>query len=245
MTANHPQTFTASLERLPGGLGWIIARVPFVPSATWPNMIRLRVRGQAAAAGKAHAFRSSLFPGTEGGFFLLTNRSMLHAIGAHVGDSISILLEPDLEPRSADLPDEFAVLLDEEPGLRAWYDNLSEYTRRELGKWITGVKSDGARLHRSQQAAERLLNTMEAEVELPPLLASAFRRNPKAFSGWQQMTAAQRRGELMAVFYYQTAEARSRRLQKVIDSAAKRAAPKAKHTGTAEKRVPRAGKRTP
>jgi len=28
-------------------------------------------------------------------------------------------LEPDLEPREAELPDELAALLDEEPGLRA------------------------------------------------------------------------------------------------------------------------------
>jgi hypothetical protein len=36
------------------------------------------------------------------------------------------------------------------------------------------------------------------------------------------MTPAQRRGELMAVFYYQTPEARQRRVEKLCDAAEKR-----------------------
>jgi uncharacterized protein YdeI (YjbR/CyaY-like superfamily) len=44
------------------------------------------------------------------------------------------LLEADLEPRSAELPLGLASLLDEEPGLRDYYDSLSESMRREIGK---------------------------------------------------------------------------------------------------------------
>ena len=217
--AKLTQTFTSTLE--PGGraLGWTIARVPFDPSAAWPKMIRLRIRGEI----NGHPFRSSLFPFTSGGYYLLINKTMQGAAHAHNGDAATFTLEPDLDPREAEIPDELAVLLDEEPGLRAWYDTLSEYTRRELGKWIAGVKSDEARMNRCQQAAERLLNTMEAEIELPPLIAEAFRKNTRARAGWQRMTPTQRRNELMAVFYYQTPEARATRLQKTIEAASNRA----------------------
>jgi uncharacterized protein YdeI (YjbR/CyaY-like superfamily) len=217
--ASRTKTFTSTLE--PGGraLGWTIARVPFDPSAAWPKMIRLRIRGEI----NGHPFRSSLLPFTAGGYYLLINKTMQTAAQAHLGDTATFTLEPDLDPRAAELPDELAVLLDEEPGLRAWYDTLSEYTRRELGKWIAAVKSDESRLNRCQQAAERLLNTVEAEIELPPLIADAFRKSAKARVGWQLMTPTQRRNELMAVFYYQTPEARSKRLQKTIEAAEKRA----------------------
>jgi uncharacterized protein YdeI (YjbR/CyaY-like superfamily) len=57
---------------------------------------------------------------------------------------------------------------------------------------------------------------MEAEVELPPLIAAAFRRSPKARAAWDKLTPLQRRNQLMAVFYYQTPDARQRRLDKVI-----------------------------
>ncbi len=217
--ATHPQTFTATLEHLGQSLGWTIARVPFEPSAAWPKMIRLRVRGQI----NSHPFRTSLFPDQRGGFFLLVNKSMQQGSHTHLGDTATFTLEPDLDPRAAELPDELAVLLDEEPGLRAWYDTLSEYTRRELGKWIASVKTDASRLNRAQQAAERLLATMEAEIELPPLIAEAFRNSARARAGWQRMTPTQRRTELMAVFYYQTPEARAKRLQMTIDAAEKRA----------------------
>ena len=218
----RPRTFRAPLEQGSLALGWTIARVPFDPTApadAWPKMIRLRVRGEI----NGFAFRTSLFPDPRGGFYLLVNRSMQKAAGAHLGDTADFRLEPDLDARAAELPDELAVLLDEEPGLRTWYDSLTEYTRRYIGKWIADVKTDTARMNRCQQIAERLLNTMEAEIELPPMIAEAFRKNAKARVGWQRMTPTQRRNELMAVFYYQTPEARAKRLQKVIDEAAKRA----------------------
>ena len=175
-------------------------------------MIRLRVRGEI----NDFAFRTSLFPDPRGGFYLLVNRAMQKAAGAHLGDAADFRLEPDLEARAAELPDELAVLLDDEPGLRDWYDSLTEYTRREIGKWVSSVKTDASRMKRAEQMAERLLATMEGEVELPPVVAAAFRRNPKARAAWDKLTPLQRRNQLMAVFYYQTPEARERRVEKIM-----------------------------
>jgi uncharacterized protein YdeI (YjbR/CyaY-like superfamily) len=206
------RTFRATLEQGSLALGWIIARVPFNPAEVWPKMIRLRVRGEI----NGFAFRTSLFPDPRGGFYLLVNRVMQKAAVAHLGEAAEFRLEPDLEDRAAELPDELAVLLDDEPGLRPWYDSLTEYTRREIGKWIHGVKTDTSRMKRAEQMAERLLATMEAEVELPPLISAVFRRNPKARAAWEKLTPLQRRQQLMAVFYYQTPEARERRVEKII-----------------------------
>jgi hypothetical protein len=217
--ASRAKTFRSTLEPLAAGLGWVIARVPFDPGEAWSKMIRLRVRGEI----NGFAFRTSLFPDSRGGFFLLINRAMQKGANVRSGDAADFRLEPDLDPREAELPYELAALLDDEPGLREWYDELTEYTRREIGKWILSVKSDASRMNRAQQMAERLLSTMEAEIELPPLIATAFRKHPKARAGWDKMTPLQRRNELMAVFYYQTPEARQRRLDKVIEAAEKRA----------------------
>lgn len=206
------RTFHATLEQGSLALGWIIARVPFNPAEVWPKMIRLRVRGEI----NGFAFRTSLFPDPRGGFYLLINRVMQQAAAAHPGDTAEFQLEPDLDDRAAELPDELAVLLDDEPGLRPWYDSLTEYTRREIGKWIHSVKTDTSRMKRAEQMAERLLATMEAEVELPPLISATLRRNPKARAAWEKLTPLQRRQQLMAVFYYQTPEARERRVEKII-----------------------------
>lgn len=208
----RPRTFRATLEQGSPSLGWTIAHVPFDPATAWPKMIRLRVRGEI----NRFAFRTSLFPDPRGGFYLLINRSMQKASGAHLGDTADFLLEPDLEARPAELPDELSILLDDEPGLRSWYDDLTEYTRREIGKWITTVKTDASRMKRAEQMAERLLATMDAEIELPPAIQAAFRRSPKARAAWEKMTPLQRRSQLFAVFYYQTPDARQRRIDKII-----------------------------
>ena len=171
------------------------------------------------------AFRTSLFPvaGSVGQFFLLVNRSMQKGASVGLGETAEFSLEPDMNEREAELPDELAVLLDEEEGLRAFYDGMSEYTRREIGKWVAGVKGEEARLRRVEQMAERLMLTMEGERELPPVVATAFRLRPRARAGWKRMTESQRRHELFAVFYYRTPESREKRVRGLCDLAEKRA----------------------
>lgn len=210
--------FKAVLEK-ERGLGWTIARVPFDPATAWPKMIRHRVRGEVNGVG----FRTSLFADGNG-YYLLVNRDTQKRAGVACGNPVEIALEPDMEARPAELPELLEVLLDDEAGLREWYDEMSESMRREIGKWVLGVKSEGSQMRRAQQMAERLLATMEAERELPPLIARALRANLKARAGWERMTIVQRRQHLLGVFYYQTPEARERRLQKLVEAAAQRAA---------------------
>ena len=118
-----------------------------------------------------------------------------------VGETAEIRLEPDLEERTAELPDELAVLLDEEDGLRAFYDSMTEYMRREIGKWINGVKGEDARMRRVEQMAERLLLTMEGMAEVPPVVEAAFKRSTRARAGWGNLKDTQRRHEHFAFFY--------------------------------------------
>jgi uncharacterized protein YdeI (YjbR/CyaY-like superfamily) len=94
--------------------------------------------------------------------------------------------------------------------------------RREIGKWVMEPKSEATRMRRTEQMAERLLATMEGERELPPIIEAAFREHPRARAGWARMTPTQRRGELLAVFYYQTPEARQKRVEKLVEAAERR-----------------------
>ena len=231
MARRAAQTFDAVLEKAgPHMLGWTVVRVPFVPAKVWPAMVRLRVKGTL----NGEPFRTSLFPlpvedrhasAGESHLVLLVNNALQHATGVRLGSLARVVLEPDLDPRPAELPDELAALLDEVDGLRSFYDSMSESHRREIGKWIAAVKSGDARLNRCRQMAERLLQTMEAERELPPLIETAFRRRPKARAGWARLTPTQRRNELLSVFYYQTPEARDRRLEKLCRTAESKAEP--------------------
>ena len=220
--ANLVKTFKATLEK---GLyvipDWTMVRLPFDPHDAWPNMIRLRVCGSVDGV----EFRTSLFSAADGsGYLLMVRASVQRAAGLRHGSVGEFVVRADLEPRPAELANELSMLLDEEEGLREYYDSLSEAMRREIGKWLAGVKSEAAQRKRCEQMAERLMLAMEAERELPPLLAAAFRRRPRAKGGWAKMTQTQRRQHLLGVFYYQTPEARERRVEKLCDEAELRAA---------------------
>jgi len=217
------KSFTAVLEPLRTRLRWVIARVPFDPAKAWPERRGLRVRGEihcsdSKAAG--FAFRTSLFAASGGeGHFLLVNKKMLAAAGATVGSKVRFRLEPDLEERAATIPPELARAMKGDRRLPKWFEGLSYSMRKEIGGWVGEPKSSASREKRAEMMAERLLLTLEGEMELPPILHAAFLRQPLARTGWAAMTPVQRRTQLLAIFYYQTAEARERRVAKVVEEA--------------------------
>lgn len=220
MAQSAAKRFRAVLEPLPGALGWVVAWLPFDVEAAWKKMVRLRVKVEIGG----EVFRTSLFPGAQRtGHFVLVNKKMQKAAGAGVGAMVDFTIAPDLDERTPTVPPELEKLLKTQKRLAKWYQGLSEPTRWEIAKWIDGVKGVDARQRRAEQIAERLLLTMEGEKELPPVLDVAFRATPAARRGWEKMTKAQRRSNLMAVFYYQSPEARQKRVRKVVEDCLKAA----------------------
>jgi hypothetical protein len=168
------RTFTAVLEPLRNGLGWVVARVPFDIKKTWPERRGFRVRGEIAG----FEFRTALRPyGADGGHFLLVNRRMQAAAKATVGSKVRIRLEPDLEERLAVMPPELAQALKGDRRLRHWFDGLSDYTRRVICTLVNEAKSGDARERKAAQMAEWMLLTLEGEIDPadpPPILKLPF-----------------------------------------------------------------------
>jgi uncharacterized protein YdeI (YjbR/CyaY-like superfamily) len=216
MSQSNIQSFTAVLEPLRSGLGWVIARIPFDADQAWPVRRGMRVRGEI----EGFAFRTSLFRNSGGeGHFLLVNKRMQKAARAGIGSRVRISLEADLEEREAPMPAELAQALKGDRRLRRWFDGQSYSMRKAIGDWVGEPNSAASRQKRAEQMAERLLLTLEGEIETPPILQAAFLRQPMARQGWEAMTPVQRRGHLLAIFYYRTPDGRERRTAKVIDEA--------------------------
>jgi uncharacterized protein YdeI (YjbR/CyaY-like superfamily) len=216
MSASAAKTFTAVLEPLRTGLGWVIARVPFDVQKAWPERKRLRVRGDI----EGFAFRTSLFSKAGGGgHFLLVNKKMQAGAKAKVGEKVRIRLEPDLEERPTLMPVELERELKGDRKLRKWFDAMSPSMRREIGKWVDEAKGAETRKKRAEKMAERLLLAMEGEQEPPPVLRAAFQQQPRALMGWTKLTPTQRRNHLLGIFYYETVEARERRAAKAVEEA--------------------------
>jgi uncharacterized protein YdeI (YjbR/CyaY-like superfamily) len=212
--------FEARLERMRSRLNWVIIHVPFDAAQVWGLRGQIKVKGEI----NGFAFRTSLFPTREGRHILLVNKGMQKGARAAEGSVAGFQIELDREERTVEIPDELKRILSqglpsEARSLRRWYDKLNHSTRNDIAKWITEPKSGEARVRRAEQIAERLLNVMEAEGELPPVLQVAFARHPRAREGWDGMSAARRRGHLFGIFYYRTPDAQGRRIDKMLDDA--------------------------
>ena len=208
--------FKAMLEPDGTQLRWVIARVPFDIAKVWPVRKGRRVRGEI----EGFAFRTSLFPDPRcSGTVLLVNKKMQAGAKARVGEKVHIWLEPDLEEREVLLQAELERELKNDRRLRRWFEKLSDAMRREIGKWVDEPKSAKSRNKRAVKIAERLMQAMEGEEEPPPVLRVAFQHQPEARKAWEALTATQRRGHLLGIFYYETPEARERRAAKAIEAA--------------------------
>jgi uncharacterized protein YdeI (YjbR/CyaY-like superfamily) len=218
-TATHLQpsrSFSAPLERLRSGLGWVIVRIPLDVAAVWGKRGRIRVKGEI----NGFPFRTSLFPTRAGTHFVLVNKRMQKGARAHLGNTVVMRLELDTEDRVVEIPIELKRVLSEERALLRWFGKLNYSMQKWIANLVSDAKSTEARSRRAERVAEQLLSTMEAERELPPAMKLAFARNPQAREGWEQMSPTRRRGELLAIFHYRTPESRARRLAKAVEEAA-------------------------
>src|SRR5437868_14739978 len=100
-TKAKSKSFTATLERLRSGLGWVIARVPFDVAKTWGTR-RPKVKGEI----NGFAFRTTLFPTRAGGHFVLVNKRMQRGGGAVLGSVANFRMELDTEERTVSMPAE-------------------------------------------------------------------------------------------------------------------------------------------
>ena len=217
MSAAKPdavKTFESVLERTPDRLRWVIARLPFDSAKAWGKRGQLRIKGDI----NGFAFSGTLFPTGSGAHFLIVNKKLLAGGKTAAGLKAKFRLQPDTTPRPAVPPaKELLRELGQSKRLLKFYESLSPSRRREIAKWVAECKTPDARQRRSRQIAERLMETMEAERELPPILQLAFRQNPRAAEQWERMSPSHRRAHLFSIFHYRTPEGRANRLAKVID----------------------------
>jgi uncharacterized protein YdeI (YjbR/CyaY-like superfamily) len=213
------QRFRALLETAGSGPRFVIARLPFIPVKVWKNRPCKRVKGTINGL----AFRTSLFGSAAKGYGLVVNKTLQKSAHAYPGKMAEFVLEPDLEQPTAAVPPEFAKLMKQDRAFARWFETLSLHMRKFYCDSVRQPKSPEARSRRAEKFAECMMLAMEGEQTLPPILQVAFRKAPLARKGWDAMTKLQRRNHLLGIFYYQSPEARERRVQKVIADALQRA----------------------
>jgi uncharacterized protein YdeI (YjbR/CyaY-like superfamily) len=229
-TARNSKTFTAELYHAGSKLAWTVVRIPFEVAKVWGTRGHLRVKGEISGSASARAgfpFRTSLFPDGKGAHFMMVNKKMQAGAGVTIGQTARFRMEPDTEERVVAVPAELTRVLKSYKRLQKFFDSLSYSMRNDLARRVSEAKHAETRRRRADQMAELLMQTMDAERELPPLMARALAADPQARQGWERMPPSHRRHNLMGIFYYRQPESRARRLGKALEMAREYAEKKA------------------
>jgi len=208
------KTFEAVLERTADRLRWVIARIPIDLAQIWGKRGQIKVQGEI----NGFAFTATLFPDGQGHHFVIVNKKMLSGGKTAAGLMAKFRIHQDTSPRvTISPPKELMRELVQSKRLLKFFESLSPSRRHEIAKWIAQCKTSEARTRRSEQIAEWLMETMEAELALPPIMQLAFRQNARACAEWNRMSPSHRRAHLLSIFHYREPEARARRLAKMIE----------------------------
>jgi hypothetical protein len=91
-----------------------------------------------------------------GEFLVGLSKEVRTAAGVEAGDTISVVLELDAEPREVDVPDALAEALAGDDAARAAFDRLAFTHRKEYARWIAEAKRDETLQRRLAKALEML-----------------------------------------------------------------------------------------
>ena len=73
-------------------------------------------------------------------------------LGVELRDEFDVIIAPDADERTVDVPDVLAAALDADPVARAAFDGLSYTRRKEIARSIAEAKQDATRQGRLEKA---------------------------------------------------------------------------------------------
>ena len=199
-------------------LNWTIVWIPFDVAKFWGSRGHIRIRGEI----NGFEFRTALLPTRSGRHFMIVNKEMQKGAEVRTGMKVRFRMEADNEKRVAPAVPEMEKVFRSSKALRKFYESLSPSTQVDIAEFIAAAKQPETRVRRAERMAERLMETLEAEHELPPMIRQVFAREPGAYEAWNQMTASHRRRHLLTIFYYQDPRARQRRIELTVEEMLKR-----------------------
>ena len=106
-----------------------------------------RVRG--AIAGEPYRSSTARYGGRT---VLGVHKATVEAVGVEVGDSVSVTIALDDDPRELPLPDELRVALDGDDRAHAGWERLSPSARREHAQSVAGAKRPETKQRRVARA---------------------------------------------------------------------------------------------
>jgi hypothetical protein len=112
-------------------------------------------RFPVVATVNGHSWRTTVTR-MRGEFVVGLSRAVREAAGVQAGDTATLTLELDTEPREVEVPPALSHALQGDAAARAAFDALAFTHRKEYARWIQEAKRDETRERRVARALEML-----------------------------------------------------------------------------------------
>jgi hypothetical protein len=144
--------FTVELvARGPKG-AWTFFTLPFSVEEVFGTKARLPVKGTMNGA----PFASSAMPAGDGTHAMAVSKQLQAAARAAAGDTVTVVLEPDTEARTVEVPVELQAAFVDARKAQAAFSALAYSRQKEYVTWIASAKRPATRERRVAQAIEML-----------------------------------------------------------------------------------------
>ncbi|MCA1592721.1 MAG: YdeI/OmpD-associated family protein [Acidobacteria bacterium] len=127
--------------------------IPFDVPKTFGTRARVPVRGTINDT----PFRTSIVP-MGGKFIMVVNKQLRADANVKAGDTVSIVLERDTEPRVITPPADLARALKADKDAQAAWDKLSYTHRKEYAQAVEAAKKPETRQRRIEKAVAHLIS---------------------------------------------------------------------------------------
>jgi len=142
--SGKPQRFEFTGELYRGLRGVCCVDFPFDAMQAFGTRRRVKVRAWV----DGHLMRKSLLPKGDGTLWLSVSLDVRAAIGKGDGDSVTVILEKDCDPRIVPLPEDLEWLLDNEPLLKDIFQSQSWTTQHFFIGWLDQTRDPEKRVSR-------------------------------------------------------------------------------------------------
>jgi len=152
MPKTAPSHFTATVVRLDTGMRYHALPVPDDVAE------KLKASGarRLLATINGHVFKRALQNHADGGSFIILGREQLKTCGLKLRSTATVSLVPDPTPDLLDMPECFALVLDQDDEARTRWDSFPIGRQRSLLHYITSAKQEATQIKRAWDLADKI-----------------------------------------------------------------------------------------
>ena len=144
--------FTSTVVRLETGMRYHALPVPDdVAEKFKASGVRRLI-----AVINGHTCKRALQNHADGGSFIIVGGDLLKTCGLKLRSTVTVSLAPDPEPDALDLPEAFALVLEQDDEARGRWETFPIGRRRSLLHYITSAKQEATQIKRACELAEKI-----------------------------------------------------------------------------------------